>query len=143
MGMDTEERPDFIRFSRERFLTTRDRESFVWLFCPDSPSEFVCSPLPPSALHSSVYFGNATFGIHIINQFAGPQPILLSFEALTEEIHITFRPTVIMDSNVVSYVHQYVVQSPILDIQRRKAVRGFLRFVVAKGLDYNPFFYYL
>lgn len=143
LEMLKEEIADFIRFWREQFLATHDRESFVWLFCLESPPEFVCSPLPPSALHSSVYFGNAAFGIHIINQFAGPQPILLSYEALTKEIQIMFRPTVIMDSNVVSYVHQYVVQSPILDIQRRAVVHAFIRFVVSKGLDYNPFFYYL
>lgn len=116
------------------FRTTGDRESKVWVFRDDVPSRFL--PHPFSS-------GTDAFQIHIIDLFGGRHPLLVNYHSLTEELQIPFRPTVILDSNVVSYLHQYVTSQPALDKQRRQAVEELLRFVITNRLDYNPFFYYL
>jgi len=117
------------------FQSTGDRDSRVWVFMDDVPSKFL--PRPFSC-------GDDNFRIRIIDLFGGRHPLLVSYEALTkEEIQIPFRPTAILDSNVVSYLHQYVTGHPGLSGQRRRTVRELLRFFVGNRLDYNPFFYYM
>ncbi len=124
-----------IEISRRYFLNTRDRQSRVWIFRPDQPSPFLRSP---------AHFGDNEFGIHIVDLFAGFQPILLNYEAFVhDEIHIKFRPTAILDSNIVSYLHQYVTSKSALAPQRRDTVLEALRFIISNRLDYNPFFYYM
>ncbi len=133
--METGQESNLIDITRRYFLGSCDRESRVWIFCRDKPSAF---------LPSSVHFGDDQFGIHIVDEFAGLQPILLNLDTFTrDEIRIPFRPTAILDSNVVGYLHQYVSSEPALDPQRRETVHDFLRFVVSNRLDYNPFFYYM
>lgn len=113
------------------------------MFCADEPATFVRSKAPTTLLDSSAHFGDNQFGIDIVHQFGGHQPILLNYEAFTSEICIPFRPTAILDSNVVNYLHQYVSSKSALESHRREVIADLLRFLVAKGLDYNPFFYYL
>jgi hypothetical protein len=57
------------------------------------------------------------------------------------DVQLGFRP--ILDSNLVSNLHQYVTKGPALDMHGRKAVKEFLGFVIARRLDYNPFFYFI
>src|SRR5947208_12696243 len=121
-------------FFSQLFTNSSDRESFVWIFDQEQPSRF---------LRSSEHFGDSQFEIHVIDHFAGRQPLLINFESVRREIQIPFRPTAILDSNVVNYLHQYVSLSPHLDLKRRNIVRDFLSFAVTNRLDYNPFFYYL
>jgi len=124
-----------IEISRQYFLKTGDRQSRVWVFRPDQPSPF---------LRSSAHFGDRDFKIRIVDLFAGLQPILLNYEAFSQdELKIPFRPTVILDSNMVSYVHQYVSSSASLSSKRRNTVFEALRFIISNKLDYNPFFYYM
>ena len=135
-GFSLEDIEGLIATTQNYFLLTGDRDSRVWIFRPDEPSLF---------LRSSIQLGDGKFSIFIADPFAGLQPILLSYKTLTtnEPIQIPFRPTAILDSNVVTYLHQYVTSGSLLDLKQRKVVHEFLRFVVQKKLDYNPFFYYI
>jgi hypothetical protein len=111
-----------------------DRQSKFWVFKSSVPSKF---------LRRSFSCGPDDLRIQITDLFGGRQPILLNYEALTREIQIPFRPTVVMDSNIVSYLHQYVGGDSSLSAQKRRAVLKFLQFVVSRRFDYNPFFYYM
>jgi hypothetical protein len=121
-------------FFSQLFSNSSDRESFVWIFDENQPSPF---------LRSSTQFGDDQFGIHIIDYFSGRLPLLINYESVRREIQIPFRPTAILDSNVVNYLHQFVSSSLQLDAKRQKTVREFLNFAITHRLDFNPFFYYL
>jgi len=126
---------DHVAFARKYFVESRDKRSRIWIFSEEEPSSF---------LRGSVQFGHKDFTIHIVDQFAGRQPILLNYEAFTaDEIQIPFRPTAILDANVVSNLHRFVTSPSRLASSVRQAVEEFLRFVVRKRFDYNPFFYYI
>lgn len=62
---------------------------------------------------------------------------------MSQELTIPFRPTVVLDSNIVSYLNQFVTKRQALQPARRRVIERFLRFVISNGLDFNPFFYYL
>jgi hypothetical protein len=118
----------------EYLARSGDRESKFWIFKSSVPSKF---------LRHSFSCGPDELRIQITDLFGGRHPLLVSYEALRQEIKIPFRPTVIMDSNIVSYLHQYVTGSGALSPVGRRAVRRFLKFVVSCRFDYNPFFYYM
>lgn len=125
---------DFMASSLLYFGATGDRESKVWIFRDDVPSKF------PRAEFCT---GDDDFRIEVIDLFRGRHPLLINHESLTGEIHRGFRPTAILDSNVVSYLHQYVTSGTSLTASRRQTVRDLLRFFINGQLDYNPFFYYI
>jgi hypothetical protein len=116
------------------FEATGDRESKVWVFRDDVPSKFFRGPF---------FTGCDIFQVGIIDLFRGRHPLLINYESLTGEITLPFRPTAILDSNVVSYLNQYVRLDPSLTGPRREAVRDLIRFFIGNQLDYNPFFYYI
>jgi hypothetical protein len=116
------------------FAATGDRESKVWVFRDDVPSKFFRGPFTA---------GSDAFQISVIDLFRGRHPLLINYESLAGEIHLPFRPTAILDSNVVSYLNQYVRADPNLTIPQRQAIRDLLRLFIQTRLDYNPFFYYI
>jgi hypothetical protein len=120
--------------SRTYFLNNNDQETRIWIFRPDEPSLF---------LESSLEFSDTGFSVYIADPFAGLQPILWNYESFDNEIQIPFRPTAILDSNIVSYLHQYVTSNSILISKQRNVIAEFLKFVVKNRIDYNAFFYYL
>ena len=121
-----------IRAFLDRYL---EDPRFIWTFQDNHPSPI---------LSSSIAFGNQDFTITIIDSFAGRQPILLNRDTLNkDEVQIPFRPTAILDSNVVSSFVQLVFSKPPLPPNRHAIVLDFLKFLVQKKLDYNPFFYFM
>lgn len=118
----------------EYLARSGDRHSRFWVFKNNVPSKFLRHPFS---------CGPDEFRIQITDLFGGRQPILLNYEALTRQIQIPFRPTIIMDSNIVSYLHQYVGGAGSLSAEKRRAVLKFLKFVVSRRFDFNPFFYYM
>jgi len=80
------------------FLTSGDRISQVWMFRHDEPSLF---------LQASIQIGTDRFSIYLADPFAGLQPILLNYDTISTDdpVKIGFRPTAILDSNVVTYLH--------------------------------------
>jgi hypothetical protein len=131
--VDLPESDDILYFSNY-FGTTGDRESRVWLFKDEVRSKFL------SGTFSS---GSDAFQIGVVDLFRGRHPLLLSYESLKGEIYLEFRLTAILDSNVVSYLNQYVRSDPALTLPKRQAVRDLLQFFIQNHLDYNPFFYYI
>jgi len=125
---------DFVAKMFSYFAATGDRKSKVWMFRDDVPSRFC--PAPFCA-------GDDDFRIDIIDLFRGRHPLLINHDSLTNERHLGFRPTAILDSNVVSYLHQYVTSDPALTASRRQTIRELLRFFINGHFDYNPFFYYI
>jgi hypothetical protein len=125
---------DEIRSMARYFEASGDRESKLWMFRDDVPSKFFRGPF---------FTGCDIFQVGIIDLFRGRHPLLINYESLTSEITLPFRPTAILDSNVVSYLNQYVRLDPALTGPRREAVRDLIRFFIRSQLDYNPFFYYI
>jgi hypothetical protein len=116
------------------FEATGDRESKVWIFRDGVPSKFFRGPF---------ITGCDTFQIGVIDLFRGRHPLLVNHESLAGEITLPFRPTAILDSNIVSYLNQYVRSDPSLASEKRQAMRDLVRFFIQNNLDYNPFFYYI
>jgi hypothetical protein len=116
------------------FGATGDRESKVWIFQADVPSKFYSGPFTA---------GFDGFQINVVDLFRGRHPLLINYESLAGEITMPFRPTAILDSNVVSYLNQYVRSERSLTGRRRETVRDLIRFFIHSQLDYNPFFYYI
>ncbi len=124
---------DLVSMARY-FETTGDRESKVWMFRDNVPSKFFRGPF---------FTGCEIFQVGVVDLFRGRHPLLINYESLNGEITLPFRPTAILDSNVVSYLNQYVRSDPSLTGPRREAVRDLIRFFIHNQLDYNPFFYYI
>jgi hypothetical protein len=125
---------ELIEMSRNYFLRSHDTHSRIWLFS-DEPSAF---------LQEAQEFGDESFHIFLSDPYRGRSPLLLNYDAFArDEIQIGFRPTAILDSNVVAALHQFVSSPASMESGRRDAVRCFLRFACANQLDYNPFFYYM
>jgi len=125
---------EFVVNMRIYFGTTGDRKSKVWVFREDVPSKFLSAPFCA---------GDDDFRVELIDLFKGRHPLLINHDSLTNEIHLGFRPTAILDSNVVSYLHQYVRSDPALPASRRHTIRELLQFFIKGHFDYNPFFYYI
>jgi hypothetical protein len=133
-GLSLEDIESLTAISGRYFLNTGDQDSRIWIFRPDEPSMF---------LRSSLQFGDEGFSVYIADHYAGLQPILLNHKAFGNELQLTFRPSALLDSNIVSYLHQYVRSGSRLGSMQGNVIHQFLRFVVHKGFDYNAFFYYI
>lgn len=133
-GLDGDVIDGLARITQNYFANNDDRETRVWIFRPEEPSLF---------MKASVEFRESGFSVYIADPFSGLQPILWNYESFKKEIQIPFRPTAILDSNIVSYLHHYVRSSSILNGKQRDVITEFLKFVIRKQLDYNAFFYYL
>jgi hypothetical protein len=90
---------ELMNQARAYFLITGDRESKVWIFRDDVRSRF---------LPNTFSCGTDNFRIQIVDPFGGRHPLLMCHEALSEKTVIPFLPTVILDSNIVSYLCQTV-----------------------------------
>lgn len=119
---------------RYYFKLTKNREAKVW-FLSDKPSPYI----------SSTYDLNSSKqGISIIDLFNGRRPELLNYNFYDSGTppRVKFKPTVVLDSQIITYLTQYLKSSGRTDTQY-KHLHSFLRFVVENGYDLNPFFYYL
>jgi hypothetical protein len=134
MAINPTTRAELTKLSGDYFRSSGDEGSYAWIFPEDEPSPF---------LESSFEFGRDGFTIYLSDQFKGKRPILLNRDAMAGEIQLGFRPTGILDSNLVSNLHQYVTNGPALNDHGRGIVRQFLHFMVARQIDYNPFFYFI
>lgn len=82
------------------------------------------------------------FGISIIDQFSGKQPLLMSRATLGGQSGIAFHPTVLLDSNVVSYLHEYKTKPDFRKSNKGRVIRKLLEKFIELGCDYNPVFYF-
>jgi|GEM_PF-4726583 len=88
-------------------------------------------------------FGTEDFKISVIDQFSGRVPAVMSKETLLGNYPPALAPTVILDSNVMAYLHQFVTARETQDEKQRKTVIQLLDYLLHTKFDYNPSFYYL
>ncbi len=88
-------------------------------------------------------FGTEDFKISVIDLFAGRVPAVISRETLLGNYPPVLAPTVILDSNVMAYLHQFVTARETQDEKQRKTVIQLLDYLLHTKFDYNPSFYYL
>lgn len=82
------------------------------------------------------------FKISIIDPFKGRVPTVISRETLAGGLPPLI-PTVILDSNVMASLHQYVANPNKLREKQKKVIVNLLDYLLHEGADYNPAFYYL
>lgn len=88
-------------------------------------------------------FGTEDFKISVIDQFWGRVPAVISRGTLVGNYPPVLAPTVILDSNIMTYLHQFVADREAQDEKQRKAVIQLLDYLLHTKFDYNPGFYYL
>jgi len=111
---------------RNRILNT-DPSYRVWEF--GKPSNF------------GPDFQSGNFTISIIDQFGDNIPRLTSYETIMGYMPLPLVPTVILDSNVMSLLNDFVLRPDRLSIEKTKAVIKLLDYFVHTKVDYNPMFY--
>ena len=128
--------PQFLAGMAEYFRASGDRKSKLWMLSPHKKSQM---------LQGSMSVGNGRERYLIIDHLAGMQPILINHDFLVlGKDQIKFVPTVFLDSNVVSYLHQYRSgKNGFRSTRRGLATRSLLTRLTILGWDYNPLFYLL
>lgn len=93
-------------------------------------------------LTGTIDFDGNNFGVSVIDQFSGKQPLLMSRDTLDGETKIAFHPTYVLDSNIVSCLHEYRTKSSYRKSEAGLVVRKVLEKFIETGFDYNPVFYF-
>lgn len=92
---------DFFKYYFDYFSLTRDMNTHFF--------EIGLSPYESSVFKETQIFGNKKHKIYIIDQFNGKRPILWNYEFYANQnLKFFFSPTIIMDSHIAYYLHQYV-----------------------------------
>jgi hypothetical protein len=123
-----------------RYFANGDDGTVVWWMSYGAP---VRAQTP--FLRGSLEFkGEAGAAVVIADVFDGREPQRVDAHAARGgEATIPFRVELMLDSQLVSYMHQYVEGSPRLSDQHRALITRLLRFAVKKRIGYNPAFYFL
>ena len=123
MGMSIDQSYDEIK----KHILTSDLTYRVWEF--GKPSN-----LGPD-------FQSGDFTVSVIDPFGGKIPRLISYETIMGQLPPPLVPTVILDSNVMSLLHSFVMQREMLLINKRTVATHLIDYFVRTGVDYNPVFY--
>lgn len=119
---------------RDYCLSSGDQVSRAWLFTDGAASPF---------LRGSTTFSapNSPLRIHLIDQYHGRRPTLSNYATLAEgsKVPVEFRPLVILDSNTISYINQYVQDK--LEPAVKDTVYEFMSCLVRHEIDPSPVFY--
>lgn len=108
---------------------TMAKKPFIW--------DVSGSPYSSKFIKESMKFGTEepTF---LVDQFSGKQPALINSEFLERgSIQFKMFPSVLLDSNVLDSLDRFIQRGYTTD-----GCLGFLKFLVQKGWDSNPMFYY-
>lgn len=117
-------------------LSSGDRHARAWVFSGGPPSPVLRGSRSFSAPGSKL-------SVHLVDQYHGRTPSLVNLTTLTEgsDVQIGFRPFVVLDSNVVSYVDRFFRGK--LEPGPSEAVRRFVSFLFDNDVDPTPVFYYI
>ncbi len=117
-------------------LSSGDSSARAWVFS-DGP------PFPLSDGTRSFSAPDSKLSIHLVDQYHGRTPHLVNLNTLTRgpDVQIGFRPFVVLDSNVVSYVDRFFRGK--LEPEPSEAVRRFVSFLFDNNVDPTPVFYYI
>ncbi len=98
------------------------------------------SPFMPSMIEFGAAAGENGFGVSVVDPFDGRVPLFLSPRTLGET-DVMFVPSVLLDSQMVTYLGQYRTQEGFRKTEQGRVVRQMLVWLILKGFDYNPLFY--
>jgi hypothetical protein len=130
--IDSSDKSLLFPYLRQYLKLTGKRFSF-WTYLPDKKS-FLSHP------HA---FGDDNFSLSIIDPFRGNQPLLLNNETVVaDKWDISYQPQIILDSQILNYVHWYVNEPSKLQGNNLVFVRKLLQYLAANKYFYFPFFYY-
>jgi len=87
-------------------------------------------------------FASDDFVISVVDPFKGFIPLVISRETLAGG-RPPLIPTIILDSNVMANLHQFVAYPNQLEDKKKKVVANLLDYLLHQKDDYNPVFYYL
>jgi hypothetical protein len=126
---------------RDLFLREPDDQVFIWDFSHEVRSDILVG-------NQDFRPNNAPWWITIIDPYRGRRPILLNRKVFLPGDPgnvITFKPKLLLDSQVVNALHTYVESPLVLDASRRESIRSFLSFVTLRPFtfDLSPMFYFM
>lgn len=87
-------------------------------------------------------FRSGDFMISIIDRFGGNNPTVISYETLMG-LQLPHVPTIILDSNVMSVLNEFVLHPERLSLEKTRAVIKLLDYFIHTKVDYSPLFYSL
>ncbi|HEX7957509.1 MAG TPA: hypothetical protein VF508_11235, partial [Pyrinomonadaceae bacterium] len=121
------------------FELSGDRSSYLWALTN--------VPLPFGPLRGGRVFGAGKSTVTVIDPFDGRKPGKLYYNYKTARYDVGFRPMLVLDTQLVTYLRDYVRWAETGEDRLGEPLRGnvesFLRFVVEENYDFNPFFYYI
>jgi hypothetical protein len=86
-------------------------------------------------------FQSGDFTISVIDPFGGKIPRLISYETIMGYMPPPLVPTVILDSNVMALLRDFVMQRDRMSIDKKKVATHLIDYFVHTKVDYNPVFY--
>jgi hypothetical protein len=124
----------------ERYFAGGDDGSVVWWMTHGAPVRQGTPFLPGSVDIADTASGQ----VAVSDPWGGREPQRVDAHAARGgESQIPFRVELMLDSQLVTYLHQYVRNSTRLSPENRTLVGRLLRFAVKRKLGYNPAFYFL
>lgn len=102
--------------------------------------EIAGSPYQSTILDKSRLFASRKHSLCVIDQFSGKRPFLFDDE-LSSKLQLRLIPTVILDSQVASALHQYRTEPASTPRSQVNSAIKLLWFLAKTNWDYNPFFY--
>jgi hypothetical protein len=88
-------------------------------------------------------FISENFTISIIDLFKGAIPSVTCLETLIGHQPPLLAPTILLDSNVMASLHQFVTGPEKLTDKHKKVIVQLLDYLILERVDYNPAFYYI
>lgn len=86
-------------------------------------------------------FQSGDFTISVIDLFGGMIPRLISYETIMDYMPLPLVPTVLLDSNIMALLNDYVLHPQILSDDKTKAITKLIDYFLHTKADYNPTFY--
>jgi hypothetical protein len=86
-------------------------------------------------------FQSGDFTVSIIDLFGGKIPRLISYETIMGYMPLPLIPTVLLDSNIMALLNDYVLHPQNLSADKTKAITKLMDYFLHTKADYNPTFY--
>lgn len=86
-------------------------------------------------------FQSGDFTVSVIDLFGGMIPRLISYETIMGSMPLPLVPTVLLDSNIMSLLNDYVLHPQNLSADKTKAITKLIDYFLHTKADYNPTFY--
>jgi hypothetical protein len=105
--------------------------------------EIAASPYPSFFYEESLFFGNDSHRIHIIDQFCGKRPALFNHQFCTNnsQLELMFWCSITLDSHIASLLHEYVENPGTLSPEKYQTAEAFILHLAETKCDFSPLFY--